>query len=106
MGFIDSITAPVWFAMAGAFAVKLLELAELHKLPKVERPDLKDFMYWVPFFVLPVLGGGLAYVYVSSNTTLSPLLAVNVGVSAPLMLRAMVQASPIEQSVVHTPEEA
>lgn len=104
--FISNLSAPVWFATAGAFAIKLLELAELHKLPAVERPDLKDWVYWLPFLILPILGGGLAHVYISSNTTLSPILAVNVGVSAPLMLRAMAQVNPIEPSVVVTPEGA
>ena len=92
--------------MAGAFAIKLLELAELHKVPAVERPDLKDWVYWLPFLILPILGGGLAYAYISSSTSLSPILAVNVGVSAPLMLRAMAQASPLEPAVVKTPEGA
>ncbi|MEZ9741331.1 hypothetical protein BCU90_16330 [Vibrio lentus] len=105
MEFITSIASPVWFAMAGAFAIKLLELAELHKITPAERPDFKDIFYWVPFIILPILGGGLAQVYVSSDTMLSPLLAVNIGVSAPLMLRAMAQAVP-EPSVVSTPENA
>lgn len=91
--------------MAGAFAIKLLELAELHKVTPSERPDFKDILYWVPFLILPVLGGGLAQVYVSSDTVLSPLLAVNIGVSAPLILRAMAQAAP-EPTVVNTPKNA
>ncbi|CAH7279760.1 conserved hypothetical protein [Vibrio chagasii] len=105
MDFINNITSPVWFAMSGAFAIKLLELAELHKVAPAERPDLKDILYWVPFIILPILGGGLAHVYVSSNTTLTPLLAVNVGVSAPLMLRAMAQVVP-EEKVINTPQNA
>ncbi|MCU8394065.1 hypothetical protein M2G63_16405 [Vibrio vulnificus] len=105
MDFINSITSPVWFAMAGAFAIKLLELAELHKVTPSERPDFKDILYWVPFLILPVLGGGLAQVYVSSDTVLSPLLAVNIGVSAPLILRAMAQAAP-EPTVVNIPKNA
>lgn len=92
--------------MSGAFAIKLLELAELHKIPQVERPDLKDWLYWLPFVILPLLGGGLAYVYISSNTALSPILAVNVGVSAPLILRAMAQAIPTGPSVIKTPAGA
>lgn len=105
MDFINSIASPVWYAMAGAFAIKLLEIAELHKITPTERPDFKDFLYWVPFLILPILGGGLTQVYVSSGTILSPLLAVNIGVSTPLMLRAMVQAVP-EDRVVNTPKNA
>lgn len=106
MELLYSLNSAVWFAVAGAFAIKLLELSELHKVPKVERPDLKDWLYWVPFFILPILGGGLAHVYVSSNTVLNPILAVNVGVSAPLILRAMAQANPLEPSTLDTPEDA
>jgi len=90
--------------MGGAFSIKLLELAELHKLPLIERPDLKDWLYWLPFLILPILGGGLAHVYVSSNTVLTPLLAVNVGVSAPLIIRAMAQVT--QPAIVKTPDDA
>jgi hypothetical protein len=103
--FFYSIASPVWFAMAGAFAIKLLEIAELHRITPAERPDFKDILYWVPFLILPILGGGLAQVYVSSDAILSPLLAVNIGVSAPLMLRAMAQAVP-EDRIVKTPKNA
>lgn len=106
MDFLSGISPSVWFAMGGAFAIKLLELTELYKIPPVERPDLKDFLYWLPFLILPCMGGGLAYAYVSSESVLSPLLSINVGVSAPLILRAMVQANPIESTVLNTPEGA
>jgi hypothetical protein len=38
----------------------VLELAELAKVPKASRPDQKDPVYWVPFAVMPILGGRLA----------------------------------------------
>lgn len=104
--FVSSLSPAVWFAVSGAFAIKLLELAELHKIPKIERPDLMDWLYWVPFLVMPVLGGGLAFAYVSSNTVLTPMLAINVGVSAPLVLRAMAQVNPLDSAPVSTPEDA
>lgn len=76
-----------------------------HQLDKDRCSRTKnDVFYWIPFFVLPILGGGLAQVYVASDTYLSPLLAVNIGVSAPLMLRAMAQAVP--DHVVNTPPNA
>jgi len=104
--FIAELNQAVWFAVSGAFGIKLLELAELHKVPKVERPDMKDWLYWIPFVILPLLGGGLAHVYISSNTILSPILAVNVGISAPLILRAMAQANPLDNSTVNTLDDA
>jgi hypothetical protein len=96
-----SIIQPaVLFAFFGALAIKLLELAELPKIHKSQRPDFKDWIYWVPFFVLPFLGAGLAYVYVMSGIDLKPILAVNVGVSAPLILRAMAEVNPLQGSAI------
>lgn len=84
----------VLFAGGGALAIELLKLAEIRNLPKHERPDLKDVWYWVPYIVLPLLGSGLAYVYLMSEIELKPFLAVNIGVSAPLIIRAMATSVP------------
>lgn len=86
----------VLFAYFGALAIKLLEVAELRTIPKTQRPDFKDWVYWIPFFVMPILGAGLAYVYVMSGIALKPILAVNVGISAPLILRAMAEVNPLQ----------
>jgi hypothetical protein len=84
----------VLFAAAGALAVELLKLAEIRNLPKHERPDLKEALYWVPFLILPLLGAGLAYMYVMSDIVLKPVLAVNIGISAPLIIRTMASTVP------------
>lgn len=81
----------------GAVSVNLLQLLELKNIPKAERPDLKDFFYWFPFFVWPMMGGGLAYAHEASGNTLSPLLAYNLGVSAPLIIRGMAEANPFDK---------
>lgn len=44
--FLVQLDSAVWFAFAGALAIKLLELAEIHKLEDVDRPDMKDWLYW------------------------------------------------------------
>lgn len=98
----EVFTKPVFFAIFGALAIKLLELVELYKVPKLERPDFKDWLYWLPFCVMPFLGGGLALMYTSSNIALQPVLAVNVGVSAPLILRAMAEYNPFQPRVIDT----
>ena len=84
----------VLFAGGGALAIELLKLAEIRNLPKHERPNLKEFWYWAPYFVLPLIGSGLAYVYLMSNIKLNPLLSVNIGISAPLIIRAMATTAP------------
>lgn len=102
----EPLISPVYFAMFGAFAIKLLELAELHKLAKLQRPDLKDWLYWLPFVVMPFLGGGLAFMYTQSSIELKPILAVNIGVSAPLILRAMAQINPFQPNAIETDPDA
>jgi hypothetical protein len=86
----------VYFAIFGAIGIKLVELAELRSVPKASRPDFGDLLYWLPFLVSPIIGGGLAYMYIMSKINLEPVIAVNVGVSGPLILRAMAQLIPIQ----------
>jgi len=88
------------FAAAGGFAINVLHLMEYAKRPKVERPDFRDPLFYVPYVAWPVLGALLAYAYVESGVQLSPILALNVGLSAPLILRAMVEANPIKPSAI------
>lgn len=103
MGFLASIPDPVWFAALGALAIQLLGLMELSKIPRSQRPDFRDVFYWIPYFIHPALGGLLAFAYVASSTDLAPMLAINVGVTAPLILRSAANAvdKPIE-----VPEDA
>jgi hypothetical protein len=103
---LSAVPPAVWFGFCGAVALKLLELAELAKVPKASRPDLKDPVYWVPFAVMPILGGGLVFAYVASSVEMKPMLAVNVGVSAPLILRAMAQANPMQGAAIKVPKGA
>lgn len=90
----NSTLLPVLFAALGALAVKLLELIELPKIPRTERPDLREWTYWAPFVLMPIIGAFVAYLYVASDMDLKPILACNVGISAPLILRTMAQTLP------------
>jgi hypothetical protein len=84
-----------WFAVFGGFAVNVLRLAELANTPRSERPEtFSDPIYLLQFFVLPFLGGGLAHAYQLSGTVLSPILAVNIGASAPLIFKTFGSAIP------------
>jgi len=100
------IPSAAWFAFFGALALKLLELTELAKVPLASRPDLKDIVYWIPYLIMPIVGGGLAYAYVASSVEMKPMLAINVGVSAPLILRAMAQLNPLQRTTIDVPKDA
>ena len=77
------------FALFGGFAINLLRLFELLNLPRSKRPEtFHDWLYLLQFLALPILGGGLAYAYQASGTSLSPILAVNIGASAPAILKS------------------
>ncbi|MCG7867003.1 MAG: UTP--glucose-1-phosphate uridylyltransferase [Candidatus Thiodiazotropha taylori] len=90
---MDSST---WLAILGGFLINILHLVEYAKLPKEKRPDFKDILFYVPYVAWPVSGGVLAFAYQSSGIVLSPILALNVGLSAPLIVRAMAESNPIK----------
>jgi len=80
----------------GGAIVNVLQLLELKNIPKPERPDFKDVFYWLPFVIWPIIGAVLAYAHEESGTKLSPLLAMNIGLSAPLIIRSMADANPFQ----------
>jgi hypothetical protein len=85
------------FAAGGGFAVNVLHLMEYAGRPRSDRPDFRDWLFWLPYGAWPALGALLAYAYLESGVALSPIIALNVGLSAPLILRAMIEANPIQQ---------
>ena len=85
-----------FLAAVGGLAVHLFNLVELQNVPKDRRPDFRDWLYWLPFAVMPFLAAVVAFAYEQSGTTLSPILAINVGASAPLLLKSFASASPFK----------
>ena len=96
----------VLFAAFGAFAMQSLGLLELRNIHKRLRPDLKDIFFWLPFLILPILGGGIALAYIYPDESLKPLVAINVGVSAPLILRSMANMNPLQSGGIDPGENA
>lgn len=87
--------APFWFAVFGGFAANIVRIFDLVQTPRPERPKtFSDPLYCLQFFILPFLGGFLAYAYQSEGTVLSPILAINIGASAPLILKTLASAAP------------
>ena len=78
----------------GGVAINLLNLMELQHVPTDRRPDFKDWLYWLPFAVWPFLAAFVAYVYQHSGSDLTPIMAVHLGASAPLILKGMAGAVP------------
>ncbi|MCE5322247.1 hypothetical protein LLG46_02905 [bacterium] len=90
-----------WTALIGGFGgllAGLVSIYEMGLLPKNQRP-IRDSLYWISVLLIgPILGGALAGVYQASGMTLKPLVALNVGVTAPLVLRSWlnIRKQPID----------
>ena len=83
---MDGITAFWWGVFGGAGA----ELFQWYRIRDrlSSRAQKAKWWYWVVTVLMILFGGGLAWMYVANGTTLTPLLAFNVGLTAPLLLAA------------------
>lgn len=97
---------PILLATLGGGFGFLLTLLELKNVPKASRPSLSDPFFWLPVVVNPLFGGVLAYVYTQSGTTLTPALALNVGIAAPMIVRGMASANPLTPKTIDPGEGA
>ena len=98
--------SPIAIAAVGGFAVNLLQLMELSKVSKDRRPDFKDWLYWLPFIAWPAIGAFLAFVYTTSKIELQPIVAFNVGLSAPLIIRTLAASNPLEKKTMNPGTDA
>lgn len=90
------------FGTLGGLLINVVRLAELASLPRIERPPtFSDPLWAFQFFALPVVGGVLAGVYQADGAALKPLLAMNIGVSAPLILKTLAAAVPKQTGKVN-----
>lgn len=90
-----SDTAAFLFGTLGGLLINVVRLAELAALPRIERPPTLSDPLWVfQFVALPVVGGVLAFVYQADGVALKPLLAMNIGISAPLILKTLAAVVP------------
>ncbi len=76
----------------GLLGGALAELLGWYKLRQEEKlpPWTKSKFYWIMTLLMVGAGGGLVIVYLQSGIDLKPILAVNVGASAPLILGSLV----------------
>ena len=58
--------------------------------------DFGEKPYWFDFFGRALIGGVLAWVYWYNGEPVGPILAMNIGVSAPLILKAMAKTAPVD----------
>lgn len=83
------------YGLLGGFFAELLGLFALRQQSPATLPQfLKSRFYWFVTVAMTVAGGGLVAVYVKSGMLLNPLVALNVGASAPLIIGSFVAQAP------------
>lgn len=83
------------FGFLGGLFAELLGIYKLRtQAPKALPVYLKSYFYWAVSVGMMVAGGVVAYIYSASGIEIKPILALNVGASAPLIIGAFTQTSP------------
>jgi len=78
-------------ALGGFFA----ELRVLFKIRHDKSPKwLKSCFYWIITVLMVLAGGALVTIYVKSNFSLRPIIALNIGASAPLIFETFISMTP------------
>jgi len=92
-----------WLGVLGGVFAEIFSLSKLRYLPRDARPLWVGSMwYWAITVAMMLSGGALVAIYLGSGVTMTPLLAVNIGASAPLILQSLMsQAPPLDPSRVN-----
>ncbi len=84
-----------WWGAFGGIAAEGFALYNLAQKKPSNAPDLlKSFWYWV-FITFRILASGVMVVaYIKSNMSLTPILAIHVGISTPFIIGSFMSQTP------------
>lgn len=83
------------WGMLGGIAGEVLGAFRLrHQVPEQFPGWLKSWFYWIVAIVMVLLGGGVVVAYVRSGFTITPILAIHLGASAPTLFGSFVSQAP------------
>jgi len=75
------------YGVLGAFFAELLGHYRLRHLVKGQFPEwISSPYYWIVTTLMMLSGGGLVFIYLASGVPIKPIIAVNIGASAPLII--------------------
>ncbi|MDC8006025.1 hypothetical protein POV27_18380 [Aureisphaera galaxeae] len=98
MEFLTTIFSEgVVLSAVGGLAYPLLTLLERMQQPKAKKIDLKDSSFYISLFIYFFLATVVGYIYFNGKTNFGVndrLLAVHVGITAPLLIRSLATAIP------------
>ena len=81
------------YGLGGGLVPELVALYRMRQQPQLPQ-WFKSWIYWLPTIAMIAAGGGLAAAYAASGSQLGPILAINVGASAPLILSTITASAP------------
>ena len=85
----------IWLGVAGGLAAEALQWFRIRKTLHRGVPDWAGhWLYWFVTAVMVALGGLLVFAYRSSGVQISPIVALNIGASAPLILESLIGQVP------------
>ena len=85
----------ICFGVAGGLGVEALQWFRIRKTLHRGVPDWAGhWLYWIVTAVMVALGGLLVFAYISSGVHISPIVAFNIGASAPLILESLIVQVP------------
>ena len=94
LSILDHIATWGWGAFGGILA-EFLKWYSMRETLYKSVPDYgKSLLYWVATAGMIVVGGFFAIVYEIQGTVMSPMLAINIGASAPLILKQVANTTP------------
>lgn len=81
-----------WGVLGGAFGELLgwFRLRQVASLPAF----WKSSLYWFLTAAMFMTGGALVVAYMRSGVEIKPILAINIGASAPLLIQSFVAQTP------------
>ena len=92
------LSTTVWVGFGwGLFGGIIVEIASFYKFRfSKEKPHwFKSRFYWLITISMILIGGGLVVMYLNTGQmSLSPLVAVNIGASAPTIIASLASKAP------------
>jgi hypothetical protein len=94
---LGAIEGFAWGLLGGCLG-ELLKWFEIrHQLHRGVPDWSRSKLYWAITALMAVAGGILVFAYVQTGAKLNPLIAINLGISAPLLLKGLsAQVPPID----------
>jgi len=96
---------PCTLGFIGGLVLSFYNFIEPARLPDNEKPSF-NLIYWVTFLFWPALGLLFVHVYILSNVEVSGLIALQVGLTSPLILKGLISSASGISTEIKTPAEA